>query len=545
MRLLVNGSAWISGLIRRAGRDGTDEGRSRPFRHLTATERRIWEAYPTGTPVDLRDGKNDDPAAGPTWGRGREVRAAVLAALLLGMGEEEPGQVPGIRLAGAHVVGDLNLSDAVVTSRLHLLGCYIPGIISINDARTRGLRLRRCHIGRLRAGRATVDGLLDLDGSTIDKGIRLDNAHITGQFRLSDAVVGAPSGPSRGGGNDDLPGWSQPYNQGRAPEPVTQVAVAVWAGGLTVEGGAFLRGLRTTGGLRFIGAHFNSGLYLEGATLGGTDGHAVYADHMQATAAEFGSGFTATGTVRLRGARISGVLSFDRAVLKAPGRVLHLSHMQVDELILLPASIQGDINLAYSRVGVLFDRPDSYPGHVHLNGTTYESLRGPAVLTDRLSWVRRDPDGYRPHPYEQLSAYYRRIGHESEARRVLLAKQRARRRTLKFPGRLWGRLLDIVVGYGYRPWLAGLWVILLLAAGTSVFSHWRPHQIGLDESRSFNAFTYTIDLLAPVSVFEQRGAWEPVGWTQWLANCLIVAGWILATALIAGGTRVLRPSNTS
>ncbi|GAA4560318.1 oxidoreductase [Planotetraspora kaengkrachanensis] len=545
MRLLVNGSGWISGLIRLAGRYGPGEGRSLPFRDLNAAERRVWEAYPTGTPVDLRDGKNDDPAEGHTWARGRAVRAEVLAALLLGISENQPGRVPGIRLAGAHIVGDLNLSDAVVTSRLHLLGCHIPGIVSLNDARTRGVRLRRCHIGRFRAGRATIDGLLDLDGSTIENGVRLDNCHVTGQFRMSRAVVGSPSVPSRGGGTEDLPGWSQPYNAGRDSEPVTQVAVAVWAGGLTVDGGAFLRGLRTTGGLRFIGAHFNSGLYLEGAVLSGTDGHAVFADHLQATAAEFSQGFTATGAIRLRGARISGVLSFDKAALKAQGRVLHLSHMQVDELILLPDSVEGGINLGYSRIGVLFDRPDCYPENVHLNGTTYESLRGPAVLADRLSWLNRDPDGYRPQPYEQLSAYYRRIGHESESRRVLLAKQRARRRTLKLPGRVWGRLLDIVVGYGYRPWLAGLWVGLLLAAGTSVFSHWRPHQIGLDESRSFNAFTYTIDLLAPVSVFEQRGAWEPVGWTQWLANGLIVAGWILATALIAGGTRVLRPSNTS
>lgn len=44
-----------------------------------------------------------------------------------------------------------------------------------------------------------------------------------------------------------------------------------------------------------------------------------------------------------------------------------------------------------------------------------------------------------------------------------------------------------------------------------------------------------------MSAFEQRGPWEPVRWTQWLANFLIASGWILATALIAGGTRVLRP----
>ena len=99
----------------------------------------------------------------------------------------------------------------------------------------------------------------------------------------------------------------------------------------------------------------------------------------------------------------------------------------------------------------------------------------------------------------------------------------------------------MVVGYGHRPWLAGVWFCLLLATGTTIFANHPPAQVGLDERRIFHAFPYTLDLLVPVSVFEQRGAWEPVGWTQWLANILIASGWILATALIAGGTRVLRP----
>lgn len=520
-------------------------GRSRPFWRLSRAERRLWEAYPTGSWVDFRDGEKDDPAEGGSWGRHRTVRASVITALVLGVRADEPGHVPGIRLAGARIVGDLSLSDAVITSKIHLLNCHIAGVVSFNDAQTKGVRFRGCDIHRFRAGRATIDGLFDLDGSTIHAGVRLDNAHVTGQFRLSRARIGAASDHQQGS-ESFLADTRAPYSPEEARERgVAQSQSALWAGGLIVDGGAFLRGLHSTGGLRLIGAHFNSGLYLQRAVIKATGSYAVHADHMTATAAEFSAGFTADGTVRLRGARIGGVLSFNRSSLSAPDRALHLSHMQVDEVILTPASMKGGVNLAYSRIGVLLDAPASYPDSVHLNGLTYESLRGPATLADRLLWVRRDPDGYRPQPYEELAAYYRRIGHESDARKVLLSKQRARRRTLKLAGRMWGRLLDILVGYGYRPWLAGMWASLLLAAGTAIFTWHPPHQIGLDESRRFNAFTYTLDLLAPVSVFGQRGAWEPVGWTQWLANVLIVAGWILATALIAGGTRVLRPSNAS
>ncbi|MCG5220023.1 hypothetical protein [Streptosporangium sp. KLBMP 9127] len=516
--------------------------RSRPFWRLSPAERQVWDAYPTGAWVDLRTGdrERDDPANGESWGAERTIRAEVLTALLLGAREPEPGRTPGLRLAGATVAGPLDLSDAQVTAKVHLLNCHLPDIVDLTDATTRGVRLRGCDILRVRGARSKIDGLFELDGSTVHRGIRLDNAHITGQFRLSHAKITAPQQHDPPGNHSqDI---RKPYSKAEMKERgYVKDGWALWAGGMTVDGGAFLRGLRTEGGLRLIGARFNGGLYLRDAVIKGIGEHAVNADHLQATAAEFHSGFTADGTVRLRGARITGVLSFDDATVRATGRALHLSHMQVDELILTTAGVTGEVNLAYSRIGVLLDRPDVYPEHVHLNGLSYESLRGDWTPTQRLDWLARDPEGYRPQPYEQLATWYRRIGHEPDARRVLLAKQRARRRSLRLPGRGWGRLLDLMVGYGYRPWLAGAWAGLLLATGTAVFSMHNPVQIDPEETRSFNAFVYTLDLLVPVSVFEQRAAWEPVGWTQWLANALIVAGWILATALIAGAARVLRP----
>ncbi|WP_248963411.1 hypothetical protein [Sphaerisporangium perillae] len=519
--------------------------RSRPFWRLTPAERQVWEAYPSGAWVDLRTGDagRDDPAKGAEWGPERTVRAALITALLLGAHPAKAGQVAGLRLAGARIVGMLNLSDAKVDTKLHLLSCHLPDTVALTDATTKGLRFRGCDIRRIRAARCTIDGLFDLDSCKVHAGVRLDNAHITGQLRLARAVLTAPektSAASESYKEDTRRPFTEAEKRERGWE---QDHWALWAGGLTVDGGAFCRDLRTVGGIRMIGARFNSGLYLQRAVIKGTGGHAIYADHLQASSVELSGGFTAEGTVRLRGARVTGVLSFDEATLSAHGPALHLSHMQVDELILLPSAVQGEINLGYSRVGVLLDRPDAYPEHVRLNGFTFESLRGYTSLADRLSWVSRDPDGYRPLPYEHLAAWYRRIGHDQDARRVLLAKQRARRSTMRLPGRLAGHLLDVVVGYGHRPWLAGVWFAVLLAAGTAVFATHPPAQVGLDERRIFHPFPYTLDLLVPVSVFEQRAAWEPVGWTQWLANILIASGWILATALIAGGTRVLRPSS--
>lgn len=503
----------------------------------------MWEAFPTGAWVDLRTGDSelDDPVHGGMWGRERTVRAEVLTALLLGARPGEGGRVAGLRLAGARITGVLNLSDATLTAKLHLLNCRVTDSIALMDATAKGIRLRGCDIHRIRAARCTVDGLFELDSCTVHAGVRLDNARITGQFRLANSHLYAPENDASSSESFKADLRRMYSETERAERGWDQHHWSLWAGGLTVEGGAFCRDLRTEGGLRLIGARFNSGLYLQRAVIRGTGNHAVYADHLEATSVEFSQGFTADGTVRLRGARVTGVLSFHDAVLSAPGRCLHLSHMQVDELILRPARIEGEVNLGYSRIGVLLDQPGAYPGHVRLNGFAFESLRGGTRLRDRMDWVSRDPDGYRPQPYEQLASWYRRIGHDQDARRVLLAKQRARRATLGLPSKVAGYLLDVAVGYGYRPWLAGAWVALLLAAGTAVFTAYPPSQVGLDERRIFHAFPYTLDLLVPVSVFELRGAWEPVGWTQWVANLLITSGWILATALIAGATRVLRP----
>ncbi|MFD0853655.1 hypothetical protein ACFQ07_15565, partial [Actinomadura adrarensis] len=246
----------------------------------------------------------------------------------------------------------------------------------------------------------------------------------------------------------------------------------------------------------------------------------------------------------LRSARINGLLSFSRAHLDsaAAGRMaLHASHMQCDELILwTDARIKGAISLSYSRIAIILDHPDSWPEEIYLNGLTYETLRN-AALKDRLSWVSRDK--FYAQPYEQLATYYHAIGHDDYARKVQLAKLRARRRRLNPVGKGWNGLLDWTVGYGYRPWLAFAWFAALVALGTAVFSGNPPDSIKpTDERPDFHAFVYTLDLLIPIDTFGQQQAYDPQGWSRWVAYALIAAGWILATALIAGVTRVLRPN---
>jgi hypothetical protein len=475
---------------------------------LTDTERRLWDAYPTGTVVELGDDRpdgTDDPS--------RLVRAEVIAALLLGAREGMPGRVPAVRLSGARVTGALNVSGGEVGCELRLRHCVLDETPDFSNARARQIRFGDCAMPGFDGGGLRVDGFFSLSGSEIDGEIRLLRGYASGGFRMNGVRINNPDG------------------------------YALFAGGLTVEVGTFIRDADITGGIRLTGARMTGGLFMEGTSLRGEAHYALDCDNILVEdRMECSEGFTADGTVRLRGARVNGTLSFHNGALRAPGeRALHMSHSEVKELILTPREpIQGVVALGYSTIDVILDRADVWPSDLRLNGLVYQTLRGEPE-SKRLDWVNRDPEGFRPQPYEHLAGYLRRIGREDLYRKCQLAKQRARRRHLNPISRTWGVLLDWTVGYGYRPWISGLWLVLLVALGTVVFSVHHPHTIRQPGERPhFHAFVYTLDLMLPLETFGQRSAWDPAGWTDWLAWGLTGAGWFLATALIAGVARVLR-----
>lgn len=491
-------------------RSGTSRTPAAPA-GLSRAERDLWDAYPTGRTVDL---------TGRTQPLSRVVRATVLAQLLLGGCPARPGFVPAVRLKGAHITGRLDVSGGTVGCELRLDKCRLDAAPLFANTKTRQLRFRDCDMPGFDGGGLQCDGYLSLSGSTINGLLKLTRAQLLGGFRLNDAKVSNPGDPTD---------W------------------AVFTGGMVVEAGSFIRRTEITGGMRLVGARLNGGLFMEGSTVKGLNHDAIDAENLVATdAVELSNGFTSEGRIKLRGARVTGVLSFSRAILNAGGDrlALQLSHVKVNELNLwTDGRIAGDVSLAYSHVGVLMDSEESWPERFRLDGFTYDSLRG-APLESRVEWVRRD-SRFNSRPYEQLATWYRLGGHDDLVRETQLAKARDRRRLRRPLARLPGLALDWAIGYGHRPWRAALWFALLLTSGTVVFSVHPPEQLKQPQDiPTFHAFAYTLDLLVPVPLFGQRDHWNPTGWTVWFSYFLIVSGWIFATALITGATRILRPSSS-
>ena len=105
-----------------------------------------------------------------------------------------------------------------------------------------------------------------------------------------------------------------------------------------------------------------------------------------------------------------------------------------------------------------------------------------------------------------------------------------------------GLALDFTVGYGYRVWLAAVWLCAFLVAGTIVFTVWPAQPSGTGHIPPFQPFVFSLNLLLPIVNLGQTDNWQAQGALRWFAWALILVGWGLTTAVAAGVTRVLNRS---
>jgi hypothetical protein len=161
-------------------------------------------------------------------------------------------------------------------------------------------------------------------------------------------------------------------------------------------------------------------------------------------------GFRTEGTVTLPGARVGAQVSFSSADLKGTGGYALMADRLTTQDLFYDAGFTADglVSLAYATIGVIQDAEASWPQSLSVDGLKYDDLQPHLPARKRLEWLGR-PTEYRDQPYQQLAAYYRRLGDDAQARIVLLARQRRRRQQQSRWASWWGWLQDILVGYGY------------------------------------------------------------------------------------------------
>ncbi|MEE6257331.1 hypothetical protein [Plantactinospora sonchi] len=405
------------------------------------------------------------------------------------------------------------------------------------------------------AGPVRAEVLADLlaePGSPSRAALRLRGARVVGRLDLRNVSVGVPV-RFEGCEFDDVPELTEAVL-------VNLVLRGCVLPGLSarlaeVRGDLTLAGCEVGGLVDLRDARIGGNLDLDGATLRRPGGVALDGDRLAVTGnltARYGC--TVHGELLLVHARIGSQLNLTGAWLRNPGGfVLNLGGAQVRSLWLTFAERpEGRVRLSGVQAESIFDYPASWPPELDLIGCTYKLLIArepggpgeplplvPVSVRQRLDWLRRSPEGYVPQPYEQLAEAYRRGGQEVEARRVLLERQRRRRATLRLPGRILGHLLDGLVGYGYRTWLAGIWLVGFWVLGAVSFALDPSVPRNPAEAPTRNPVLQALDLLLPIVNLGHDNAWKPSGATEYVAALLVLAGWVLTTAVVAGLTRTL------
>ncbi|HEV2754245.1 MAG TPA: hypothetical protein VG318_00515 [Actinomycetota bacterium] len=330
--------------------------------------------------------------------------------------------------------------------------------------------------------------------------------------------------------------------------------------GAAVDGSLLLDQSDIGGAVRLHGATIAGQLACRGSTFRGSQEGSLIAKQAVVKGDVFlDGGFRATGNVDFRGASIAG--SFETVQGSFEGdEALRCERMQVTgQLKWSPATApKGRVDLGDARCGELVDDLDSWPErpeHLNLDGLVYETLGPDDDLRRRLGWLATYCSGtrYRPQPYEQVAGVYRREGRDSDARTVLVAREHARRKSLRRTLRPLHWLFGALVGYGHRLSRPIAPLIVLIAVASFQFAE--AHR-GCDESYSakscsmtvtsesvssseFHPVVYAVDTALPIIDLHQQGLWIPRDSYRWWFWILISTGWLLTTAVVAGLTRVL------
>ena len=102
--------------------------------------------------------------------------------------------------------------------------------------------------------------------------------------------------------------------------------------------------------------------------------------------------------------------------------------------------------------------------------------------------------------------------------------------------RLWSWFLRQSIGYGYAPWRALPWFAASWGLAFLVFAQTKSADMtpAPNAQEEFHPAIYALDLLLPVVNLRQRDNWTPHHGYVWWALAFTIAGWLIATVIIAG-----------
>ncbi len=215
---------------------------------------------------------------------------------------------------------------------------------------------------------------------------------------------------------------------------------------LRTAGNVHLQKVTASGEIRLLGAKLGGNLDCVGATLEAHQGgKALHADGLDTQGGVFLRDVTAKGKIRLLGAKLGGDLVCINVKPASENANVTLScdRMRAEGTFFLGnCRFSGPLSLAGAHVAALSDRTDSWPETgLLLDRFTYDAIiAGPTDAKTRIGWLKKQyphhlDEEFKPQPWEHCAKVLREMGHAKDAREILIEKEklqrRARRETLR------------------------------------------------------------------------------------------------------------------
>ena len=453
---------------------------------------------------------------------GIELVGASIGDSLIGTGATLDNAERNALVAdGARVAGNIDLADGFTASgAVRLVGVTVGG-----DMHFSGAMLSNQRELALVMDRATVDGNVNLDEGFHSEGIvRLVGVRIGGELNCGFATL------------------------------VAERAGALLCDDAVIDQNVNLGpGFSANGMVSFVHARVGGAFDCSQAHLWNLHGIALAADGAEVgTSMLLTEEFRAFGEVRLIGATVRADLDCSGSRIENMHKVaLRGAGVDAGALLLRDARLRGAVSFFKAHAGTLHDDLGAdgslgswnVGGPLLLSGFSYDRF-GPGTTWDpalRLAWLTTT-ETFDPGAWQQLINVYHAHGRDEDARRAGIARENDRlHRAGLSRTRAAGRwILRATIGYGFRPWIAGIWalgVILLFALALSLGPDLVPEP---NAHGAVQPLVYAADTFLPIVDLGEAAEWSPVGWLQWVQWLVILLGWALTTIFVAGFTRVVR-----
>ena len=532
--------------------------------------------------------KRHDWAASKPWPLAAIIPAEALRESLLT--QQERPDPRGLKIRRAMILGDLDLEYSSVPCPLHLLDCEVYGNlklgqsvvpeVSLEGSRVWDVGFDLCRIqGSLIADRLNCAGEFRAFGATVGGQVHLD--HATFSKSAGDSIcLGGISVNSdihafrlQSAGAVDLAG-SRVEGQLVLEKARIQSrdSCALRLDHSRIDGGIFARDLRVEGEVNAVRMESKGKLDLGNSRIQNPGKHALRLDGADIRGGIAASEAVFEGQFCFPSADIGVEIDFTKATLDATGsRALSGQLSRIKHLCLRVAHSSGEINLTGAAIDNL-EVGSKPPTPIVATGWSLRDLTGPPRSDWKASrdWLDSQKI-FTSQPWHEIAGIYERNGQASDARRMRHAAAWRLTRKASWPNRWIRTAYGLLVGHGYYPLFAVIWLAAVLAvAGTATHDRSQfvpvsasarsaqppptascpsgPEPLTADANPGcltpgypvYQPLLYALTVTTPASAVASP-AWIPRSApATWVLAICKVAGWLLTAMLLAALAGLLK-----